>query len=929
MTWQQALVVAWIQFALAAALMLWSSLVALRWLRQPAERARIVPLALAAALAVPLLTLLAPWPTWNLGWIAPASVPVGSQPAAAPTGTASGEREGLFTYSPGPAPIDPAGSNSSVSTHRAAPVPATSRNWNWDWSIWSIAAAAIIAAHLVAAGYLALRWAIGRRQLARLGTHAEAAPDSVLAQWEELTGQAGRRVRLLVAGAIDAPLVFGWRRPTVVIPLRVAAGRTLDLHYCLAHEWSHIERGDLTAWHWIQACQYVFWYQPAYWSLAKELRLCQELLADDRTARTPEDRLDYCELLLGLAMHRQATPVSGALNMFDEPSQLGRRVRLLVEGTGLATRCRRRVAWTALAVALTMTSALSMIRLEAARAEADAKTETKADDAKRNVHPSIAEYKAEQARDSAPGALPAALNYSGRVIDKTNKSPIAGAKVVVRRSDLSEMGNEILEESQHTTDASGTFSFVIPPEQVAHKRLYIELDVEHPDYAAKKGHGYALSMIRKNEMLGAPPFFAETELYPGEPVTGRVVSPEGTPLAGIKVQGFSSAKVDDFNAYSFVDTVTGADGTFRLPLVKDGPAVMWVIPQDYAIAQRYLNRTRGDQGEFKLEPGIRVSGQVLDAAGKPVANVPVNIDRDRSKESDAFNELRVSTSVRRGLISDAEGRFAFGPLPPGDYQLAVNDYNQDPLVRDRKQHTLPGVWTMQKLTLSADVSPEPVRMQAVPHVVVEAQFYNSKGEPTNGHGPRIFGRISTGYWHTSAHAIDGHVVALVPHGLREAKLQLSTNEHSSLRYRLKKGDPLKSERFDISLGTLDDDLEGIEIIRYSAPIVLVGAVDETGQPIKSFKVSAAYPWGKQRYILDGETRSDLTFETQPDGRRRSEQMLPDEEVTLTVKADGYEDQAQKISLPEGEFKELTLTLKRKPTAEAKTSTAASSAPTKE
>jgi len=92
-------------------------------------------------------------------------------------------------------------------------------------------------------------------------------------------------------------------------------------------------------------------------------------------------------------------------------------------------------------------------------------------------------------------------------------------------------------------------------------------------------------------------------------------------------------------------------------------------------------------------------------------------------------------------------------------------------------------------------------------------------------------------------------------------------------------------------------------------------VDETGQPVPSAKVTATYPWGKQRYIVEGEARSDLTFERQKDGRFRSEQLLPDEEVTFTAAAAGYENASEKFKLPEGETKELVLTLKK--AAEAK------------
>ena len=43
----------------------------------------------------------------------------------------------------------------------------------------------------------------------------------------------------------------------------------------------------------------------------------------------------------------------------------------------------------------------------------------------------------------------------------------------------------MLQETRHTTGADGTYAFEIPPDQYASPYLYIELDVEHPDYAPR------------------------------------------------------------------------------------------------------------------------------------------------------------------------------------------------------------------------------------------------------------------------------------------------------------------------------------------------------------------------------------------------------------------------------------------------------------
>ena len=118
-------------------------------------------------------------------------------------------------------------------------------------------------------------------------------------------------------------------------------------------------------------------------------------------------------------------------------------------------------------------------------------------------------------KPAEPAAKGETLDYSGNVTDKDTGKPIAGATVVVRRSLFGDPEedetNPVIQETKHTTDADGKYTFTIPPEQSAKRYLYIELDVEHPDYAPQKGFGYALSMIRKNEKLGGRPFFESVD----------------------------------------------------------------------------------------------------------------------------------------------------------------------------------------------------------------------------------------------------------------------------------------------------------------------------------------------------------------------------------------------------------------------------------
>jgi hypothetical protein len=141
-----------------------------------------------------------------------------------------------------------------------------------------------------------------------------------------------------------------------------------------------------------------------------------------------------------------------------------------------------------------------------------------------------------------------------------------------------------------------------------------------------------------------------------------------------------------------------------------------------------------------------------------------------------------------------------------------------------------------------------------------------------------------------------------------------TNEHGVLRHRLKAGAPLHNNR-QVDLGTVNDDVKGIEIIRYTAPIVLVKVVDKNGKRLKEVGVTATYRQGKGQFpgglILKKGRTSDVSFEEQEDGRFRSSQLFPDEEVTITGHADGYTSKSTKIKLAEGTSKDVEIVLEKK------------------
>jgi hypothetical protein len=85
--------------------------------------------------------------------------------------------------------------------------------------------------------------------------------------------------------------------------------------------------------------------------------------------------------------------------------------------------------------------------------------------------------------------------------------------------------------------------------------------------------------------------------------------------------------------------------------------------------------------------------------------------------------------------------------------------------------------------------------------------------------------------------------------------------------------------------------------------------DKWTDNFKHFRVTAKYTWGDQPQVLPGDQRSDVSFERQNDLRDRTSQMLPDEEVTFTATAAGYQPASVMVKFAKGDTKDVVITLK--------------------
>jgi hypothetical protein len=108
---------------------------------------------------------------------------------------------------------------------------------------------------------------------------------------------------------VTGPVVFGWLRPVVLLPVSAVTGLSeSQLLAILAHELAHVRRHDFLV-NTLQRCvESVLFYHPAVWWLSARIRKERELCCDDLAVSVCGDRLAYAEALIELERTRPAIP---------------------------------------------------------------------------------------------------------------------------------------------------------------------------------------------------------------------------------------------------------------------------------------------------------------------------------------------------------------------------------------------------------------------------------------------------------------------------------------------------------------------------------------------------------------------------------------------------------------------------------------------
>ena len=154
-----------------------------------------------------------------------------------------------------------------------------------------------------------------RGGLGRRNTNAFKQVRPAPAKWQrELDGMCRRvglsnAVRLFVSAVVETPLVVGYLRPFVLVPVGALTGLDPEfLRALLAHELAHIRRHDYLVNILQCVVESALFYHPAVWWISNQIREERELCCDDAAVSSCGDPVVYARALAELESFRPAHP---------------------------------------------------------------------------------------------------------------------------------------------------------------------------------------------------------------------------------------------------------------------------------------------------------------------------------------------------------------------------------------------------------------------------------------------------------------------------------------------------------------------------------------------------------------------------------------------------------------------------------------------
>jgi beta-lactamase regulating signal transducer with metallopeptidase domain len=219
----------------------------------------------------------------------------------------------------------------------AAPVSAASDVPLSSLSTRSGLVVAVVVLWVIGVAVMAARWIRASGHLrASLEAAVPLADLRILDRARAVARELGLRrdPLMLVDAGTSSPLVWGMRRPVLLLPREAIQWNALLLESVLVHELTHLVRRDHLSLSIARLATCFAWCHPLVWAVARRARLEQERACDDAVLARGLRASDYGAQLLQLARGRQrGTTAHGTLAM-ARSSGLAARLAAILDPRG-------------------------------------------------------------------------------------------------------------------------------------------------------------------------------------------------------------------------------------------------------------------------------------------------------------------------------------------------------------------------------------------------------------------------------------------------------------------------------------------------------------------------------------------------------------------------------------------------------------------
>lgn len=229
----------------------------------------------------------------------------------------------------------------------------------------------IITAWIVGMLLFTVRLLSGLAYTYRLTSSALAVENEWREYIRRAAGNLGIRkiISLAQSHAINSPMVIGYFKPVILVPIGMIAGLTTEqLETIFMHELAHIKRHDYLV-NLIQSVvETIFFFNPIVWALSALIRREREFCCDDVVVGSHGHASAYARALVHLEEVRLTRHVF-ALSLAENKNQLLHRIRRIMENSvkNGAGRSRMILPALLLAAGLMCISWLSIHQEEAAQ----------------------------------------------------------------------------------------------------------------------------------------------------------------------------------------------------------------------------------------------------------------------------------------------------------------------------------------------------------------------------------------------------------------------------------------------------------------------------------------------------------------------------------------------------------------------------------